>query len=85
MAGRGRPPGFVMSAEHRAKIANSQILKRLIEHVEGKTEMSATQVTAGLGLLKKVMPDINATAFTDTEGNDLPASLTVQVVRPPST
>jgi hypothetical protein len=84
MAGRGRPPGFVMTAEHRAKIANSQILKRLIDHVEGKTEMTATQVTAGLGLLKKVMPDINATAFTDTEGNDLPASLTVQVVRPPS-
>lgn len=59
MAGRGRPPGFKMTEAHRTKIANSQILKRLIEHVEGKVDMSATQVTAGLGLLRKVMPDIS--------------------------
>lgn len=58
MAARGRTSGFVMSDEHRTKIANSQILKCLIEHTEGKREMSATQVTAGLGLLKKVMPDL---------------------------
>lgn len=58
---RGRRPGFVMSDEHRTKIANSQILKRLIEHVEGKVEMGATQITAGLGLLRKVMPDLAAT------------------------
>lgn len=48
-----------MTEAHRTKIANSQILKRLIEHVEGKVDMSATQVTAGLGLLRKVMPDIS--------------------------
>lgn len=58
MAARGRKPGFVMSDEHRNKIKNSQILTALIQHVEGKREMSATQVTAGLGLLRKVMPDI---------------------------
>lgn len=58
MAARGRTAGFKMGAEHRTKIANSQILKHLIEHVEGKRDMSASQVTAGLGLLKKVMPDM---------------------------
>jgi hypothetical protein len=49
-----------MSDEHRGKIANSNILKALIEHVEGTREMSATQVSAGLGLLRKVMPDLSA-------------------------
>jgi hypothetical protein len=54
---RGRPAGFKMTEEHRTKIANSQILKYLVEHVEGKREMTTTQVTAGLGLLKKIMAD----------------------------
>lgn len=57
---RGRRPGFVMSDEHRTKIANSQILKCLLDHVSGKRDMSATQVSAGLGLLRKVMPDLAA-------------------------
>jgi hypothetical protein len=49
-----------MSDEHRTKIGNSQILKCLLEHVEGVREMSATQVSAGLGLLRKVMPDLSS-------------------------
>lgn len=59
-AKRGRRPGFTMSDEHRVKIQNSNILRALIEHVEGIRDMSASQVTAGLGLLKKVMPDLSA-------------------------
>lgn len=47
-----------MSDEHRVKIQNSNILNALIEHVEGKREMSASQVTAGIALLRKVMPDL---------------------------
>lgn len=60
MANRGRSPGFSMSNEHRVKIQNSNILNALIEHVEGTREMSATQVSAALGLLRKVMPDLSA-------------------------
>lgn len=60
MAERGRSPGFRMSAEHRDKIKNSNILTALIEHASGQREMSATQVSAGLGLLKKVLPDLAA-------------------------
>ena len=59
-AKRGRKPGFKMPLEHRVKIQNSNILNALIEHVEGKREMSATQVTAGVALLKKVLPDLQA-------------------------
>jgi ParB-like chromosome segregation protein Spo0J len=55
---RGRAPGFRMSEEHRSKIKNSSILRALIEYFEGKREMSATQVSVGLRLLKKVLPDL---------------------------
>ena len=55
---KGRKPGFSMGEEHRVKIRNSNILNALIEHVEGRREMSSSQVSAGLGLLKKVMPDL---------------------------
>ncbi len=49
-----------MSNEHRVKIQNSNILTALIEHVVNGREMSSTQVTAGLGLLKKCMPDLSS-------------------------
>ena len=61
---RGRQPGFRMSDEHRVKIRNSNILNALIEHVEGKRDMSSTQVTAGLGLLAKVMPNLSESKST---------------------
>ena len=49
-----------MSPDHRAKIQNSNILNALIEHAEGSREMSSTQVTAALGLLKKALPDLQS-------------------------
>lgn len=61
---RGRTPGFAMTDEHRGKIQNSNILKALIEHAEGKREMGSSQVTAGLGLLRKVMPDLQSVAHS---------------------
>lgn len=71
MAERGRQPGFKMTDEHRAKIKNSNILNALIEHIQGSREMSATQVSAGLGLLKKVMPDLSSTTIAGDEDNPL--------------
>lgn len=65
MAAKGRPSGFKMPDEHRTKIANSRILNRLIKFAAGeeengvKVEMSPHQVTAGLGLLRKVLPDLS--------------------------
>jgi hypothetical protein len=72
---RGRKPGFRMSDAHRVKIQNSNILNALIEHVDGKREMSATQVTAGLGLLRKIMPDISSV----TIGGDENAPLRLEI------
>ncbi len=66
-----------MGAEHRLKIANSNILNCLIGHAEGEREMSATQVSAALGLLKKVMPDLAAVEMSGKDGG----ALVVQLVR----
>lgn len=69
--GRGRQPGFRMSDEHRVKIQNSNILNALIEHVEGVREMSATQVTAGIALLKKVLPDLQSVTHSGDPENPI--------------
>lgn len=66
---RGRQAGFRMSDEHRVKIQNSNILNALIEHVDGKREMSPTQVSAGVALLRKVLPDLSTTTI---EGGENP-------------
>lgn len=74
---RGRKPGFSMTSEHRTKIANSQILNRLVGHVEGTVTLDATQVTAGLGLLRKVLPDLQTTTLQgDEEGGAINVNIT---------
>lgn len=76
MAGRpkGAGKGVRLSEGHRDKIRVANILNALSEHVEGKREMSATQVTAGLGLLKKALPDL---ASIDLSG-DVSFSVTLE-------
>lgn len=70
-------PSFTLSNEHRVKIQNSNILNALIEHAVGAREMSATQVSAGLGLLKKIMPDLAAVQMSGDSEN--PLSLVVKI------
>lgn len=67
-AKKGHDGGYRMSNDHRVKIANSNILNALIEHAEGSREMSPSQVSAGLGLLKKVLPDLAAQADLGDNG-----------------
>ena len=62
-ARRGRTPNFTMTDTHRVKIQNSNTLRALIEHVEGKRDMKASQVTAALGLLNKVMPNLQSVSL----------------------
>lgn len=42
----------------RGQVRDSGILEALIEHAEGKREMTSSQVTAGLNLMKKILPDL---------------------------
>lgn len=58
-----------MTQEHRDKIANSNILNRLVKHAEGAEDMSQSEVNAGLALLKKVMPDLKSIEHTGAGDN----------------
>jgi len=71
VAERGRKPGFMLSNEHRTKIANSQILNRLLGHAEGRVEMSSTQVDAAKSLLKKVLPDLQTLTISGEDGGPI--------------
>lgn len=75
--GRGRLPGFRMSDHHRSKIQKSQILNYLISHAEGKRKMSATQAAVGLGLLKKVLPDLSRQEQTGIDGGPIHHAVSV--------
>ena len=44
----------------RAKIQTSQLVNRLTKHVLGEVDMSSSQVSAALGLIKKRLPDLAA-------------------------
>lgn len=65
-----------MTEEHRTKISNSQILNRLIKAAEGELELNAVQASVGLGLLRKVMPDLASTALTGGDDDDNPIKIT---------
>lgn len=79
---RGRAPGFIMTEEHRRKIANSNVLKYLLEHVQGKRELSATQAQVGLGLLKKVLPDLQSVEHNGNPENPIETVTRIELVAP---
>lgn len=64
-------------ANTRAKIKTSQIINRLTSHVLTDLELTPSQVSAGLGLLRKTLPDLTQTALTDSDGGPL----VIQAVR----
>ncbi len=81
MAARGRAAGFVMDDSHRTKIANSQILNRLISYAEGKTKLDSGQVRAIDILLKKVLPDLSAVTVSGDNENPLLAIIERRIVK----
>ncbi len=46
--------------EVRAKIRTSQLINRLMAHANGEIDMSKTQVSACMILLRKTLPDLMA-------------------------
>ena len=64
----------------RDKIRASQLVNRLEKHVLGEVDMSATQVTAALGLLKKCVPDISAVTHRGDPEQPLVTTVTVRLV-----
>jgi hypothetical protein len=70
----------------RRKIQASGILDALIEYAEGRREMSSSQVSAALGLLKKALPDLSTLALPGAagEGGAAPdhAEIEIRIVDP---
>lgn len=65
--GAGRKKNQISPSEInniKARIQSHAIVKRLQAHVAGEVEMSPSAVTAALGLLRKVMPDLAAVEAT---------------------
>jgi hypothetical protein len=50
----------------RAKIQTSMLVNRLIDHVLGTVELSATQVTSAKILIDKVLPSLTSSENTTT-------------------
>jgi len=71
-----------MSDEHRVKIQNSNILSHLLSHAVGERDMTTTQVTVGLALMKKVLPDLSSITIEGGE-NPLEAKMTLIVTGVP--
>jgi hypothetical protein len=70
-----------MTNEHRGKIKTAAILKALEEHTLGLRKMSQTQITAGVALLRKVMPDLHSTTVTGDADNPITHRVIVTGVR----
>jgi len=56
------------------------LIDSLQRHIDEDT-MSTSQVNAAKILLSKIIPDLKSTSFTDSEGNDIPVSLSLEVNR----
>lgn len=69
------------SDQVRAKIQTSQLINRLMGHVNGTVELTASQVTAGLGLLKKAIPDLAAVTVGGDQKNPIRTKVEVHVIR----
>jgi hypothetical protein len=64
-----RSPAYAEAV--RSRIRAGGIAKRLECHVLGTVEMSASQVTAALGLLRKVVPDVAAIEHSGVGGGPI--------------
>lgn len=62
---RTREGGVDRFRVERRKIQASGILDALIGYAEGRRDMSPSQVSAALGLLKKALPDLATLTLPD--------------------
>ena len=64
----------------RETIKGSQLVNSLQKHINGDLEMRPSQVTAALGLLKKIIPDLAVTQITGDDENPLRVVSKVEIV-----
>jgi len=61
---RGRPAGHSVPERVRTQIKTALLVTRLHKIACGEVEAEPHQVTAALGLLRKVLPDLQATLIS---------------------
>lgn len=64
----------------RRKIRESGVLDALIDYVEGKRDLSSSQVSAALGLLRKSISDLSAFAPSGTVEREKNEIFTADVI-----
>ena len=72
MAGSGPNIGPLNQARLREIIKTREILERLQKHILGKSILTTTQVRAAEVVLRKVHPDLQATALSADDTLELP-------------
>lgn len=72
LAGRPWTPEKV-----RQRMRTTMLVRRLTDHVLGKVAMDPSQVTAGLGLLRKTLPDLSTVDTTLHGDPNAPVSLVI--------
>lgn len=69
-----------LSDEWKDKIKAGVIMQRLLGHVYGEIELSATQIKAADILLKKIVPDVARTEHTGEGGGAIEVGVKFEVV-----
>lgn len=78
MAARKRKTELTDAWKEKIKI--SVIALRLYDHIQGKNEMSATQLKASDILLKKMVPDLARSEVTGEDGGPVQTVTRVEIV-----
>ena len=64
----------------RAKIQASQIINRLMGHINGECDLSATQVNAANILLRKTLPDLSSVELGGDPENPVEVVTRIELV-----
>jgi hypothetical protein len=64
----------------RERIQADRIISKLENHILDGEEMSASQVSAALGLLKKRVPDLSAVEMTGEDGGPVKTISMIELV-----
>lgn len=65
----------------RERIKTGMLVNRLTLFVEGKVELSKNQVAAALGLLKKVIPDLQSVEMTGDESKPIHVTQSTRIIK----
>jgi hypothetical protein len=66
----------------RSKIQTSQLINRLTDHVFDRAEMTKTQVSAAMGLLRKTLPDLSCVELSGNPDAPIVGRIELVAVEP---